>query len=859
MKIKLITIFLLGVSAVALVGYISYQGLSKIMTSLEMAIRPDNRKEHFNQLIYALSEAENGVRVYTITQDAGYLESFYNAVSEADRQMEILYAYAEKDAVLADHLDTISSLIERKIDLQKSLIELKDDASRVDVYQRMMEKILSIEKKNEELDSLELERGTPQDPDPSDEQMAENAGEEEEETKKRGFFRRLFSSNKKSESEPEEEPNQVVVSEDSLLLSSDTLLLSADTLKRGDISQELKLSIAEIKTQEQEKNRGIARTELFLTRKDQEISEHIKGEVKKIEQHFDREKLKAAENATMLFDDTTRLITVVGTISAMAFLIMVFIILNDFQVNQRFRRRLEAAKKKAEDLARAKEDFLSSMSHEIRTPMNAIMGFAEQLNLSELRAEQQQYLKIIRNSSRHLLSIINDILDYNRLEAGKIKIEKEAFSVVENAHIVYDSLLISARMKGLQFELKTDGLFNTKNVVGDALRFRQILFNLAGNALKFTERGSVKITINYLSQAVRPCLEMVVEDTGIGISKAESEIIFNKFDQADQSISRKYGGTGLGLAIVKKLVDLQGGNIAVKSKEGEGSSFIVSLPYTLSDTEPTPEQLPAAIPHKTFHGYQVLIVDDEEYNVLLFEIVLKKYGFTTVSAKSGPEALEAVQRHDFDLILLDLQMKELDGFNTLKKMRAEHRVRTTVIAITASSSREINRKCKSYGFADVILKPVQEKEFIERVGQHLGPEPVPQKSDPKQENPMQEKFEDVFKLVQNDETLALNMINIYYRNIQHAKDTILDCRERKNAPGIREAVHKIIPSTRHVGFEELVHKFKFVEDNFAGRDDFEKHKKLIDEIIGEVDIVIGWVKDFLQEKRRNAEEFSGKS
>lgn len=830
---------MLAISAVVLVGYISYGGLSKLMVSLESTTKPDYRKDHFNELIYSLSQAENSIRVYTITRESQYLAPFYSAINDVDYQMEILYKYAENDPVLAFHLDTIHNLIEKKIDLQKKLIELKEDRTQIDVYQHVLEKIKSIEKRNETLDSLENELAKDEEP-----ELIEQEEVTEEKEEKRGFFRRLFSSNKKNDKEEKETP---AIAVDSLSEDTEPLTQAEDTIKKEKISTEIKSSLAEIRIKEQKISKDLTQAELSLTKKDQQISDLIELEVGEVEKYFNQEKIKTTEQASALFEETTRLITIVGTVSAMLFLILVFVILNDIQVNQRFRKRLEQAKKRAEDLAAAKEDFLSNMSHEIRTPMNAILGFTEQLNGASLRPDQQNYLKIIKNASQHLLSIINDILDYNKLEAGKINIEKAPFSATENAHIVFDTLLLNAKNKGLDFTLNIDDLLLKNYLEGDAIRFRQILFNLAGNAIKFTEKGFVEINLRYYSSADTPHLEIVIKDSGIGMSEDELEIIFNKFDQADQSISKKYGGTGLGLAIVKKLADLQNGHVRVSSKVQQGSAFKVTLPYPLGKPISKGKILSAKVTEPDgLQGKRVLIVDDEEYNLLLFKTILEKNKAITRSAASGKEALKILRQEKFDLALLDLQMKDMDGFQTIARIREEIKTDFPVIAITASAAQAIRRKCQKAGFSDVILKPVKEKEFTQLLKQYFHEVVMPENGRKHDETGFPDSLKHVFDLVQNDETLAMNMVNIYRKNIAAARKTLLQGLETEDDKTIREAAHKIIPSTRHMGFEELAAKLKYAENHINNKTDLRSNKKHIDEICSDINNILTWLADFLK-------------
>ncbi len=395
---------------------------------------------------------------------------------------------------------------------------------------------------------------------------------------------------------------------------------------------------------------------------------------------------------------------------------LLLIIFNDISTRRNAETALKQAKESAEETARLKSQFLANMSHEIRTPMNAVIGMSY-LGLEETSMPKlKEYLHRIHTAGVALLDIINDILDFSKIEAGKLHVEQRLFHLHQVLHEVETMTAISADAKGLPLRFHVSGHV-PNDLVGDSTRLRQVLINLVSNAIKFTESGSVEVSVEKLTETDGTVdLECCVRDTGIGLSAEQQQRLFKPFTQADNSVTRKYGGTGLGLSICKDLVELMGGKIDVMSAPGQGSTFTFSVHLLL----PTDIDLakPAKEVAQNLSGMRVLLVEDNQVNQLVAKTLLSRAGIDVTVANDGRQAVEILAlAHVFDVVLMDIQMPNMDGLEATQVIRRELKLNLPIVALTAHAIEEERQRCYDAGMDGHITKPINPQELFETIGQ----------------------------------------------------------------------------------------------------------------------------------------------
>jgi PAS domain S-box-containing protein len=479
--------------------------------------------------------------------------------------------------------------------------------------------------------------------------------------------------------------------------------------------------------------------------------------------------------------------------------------------------KAESATRIAEDAVKAKQQFLSNMSHEIRTPMNAIIGFTKVLLKTDLSAKQKEYLTAIKMSGDTLIVLINDILDLAKVDAGKMTFEQTAFKMEHSISAMLHLFETKIMEKNLLLIKEYDDKI-PEVLVGDPVRLHQIILNLVSNAVKFTVKGEITVRVSLLSEDDEKAnIEFAVSDTGIGISENKIENIFENFEQASSGTSRLYGGTGLGLAIVKQLVKAQGGNIVVKSKIDEGStfSFILSFQKTKAEAELEMgiEEIDTEI-----KNIKVLVVEDMALNQLLMKTLLDDFGFERDIASNGKIAIEKLESKSYDIILMDLQMPEMNGFEATEYIRNKMNSKIPIIALTADVTTVDLAKCKTAGMNDYIAKPVDERLLYNKiVGLVKKPIPVKYNVNEVNRSAQSKKMKCInlsylIRRTKSNPALMMEMISLYLEQTPPLIAAMKQSLKDKDWILLQAAVHKMIPSFSIMGispdFENMAKQVK---------------------------------------------------
>jgi len=467
---------------------------------------------------------------------------------------------------------------------------------------------------------------------------------------------------------------------------------------------------------------------------------------------------------------------------------------------------LKEAREQAEESSKSKAAFLANMSHEIRTPLNAITGMLRELSKSDLIDKQRVLISNAEVSAKHLLSIINNILDISKIEAGEFQIEELHFSLAEVINDTTNIISGQTNDKGLDLNVNLSERIHP-TLIGDPGRIRQILINLIGNAIKFTEKGHIDISCEVIEDLFDlQKIKLSIEDTGIGMDKSYLNNLFNKFSQEDRSTARKYGGTGLGMAITYELVQLMHGNIVVSSEKNKGTRIEITIPLK-KGVESKVEVVISEDNFEKMRGIKLLLVEDNEWNRMVANHSLSMYDVKVTEAENGKIALKALQEDKFDIVLMDIQMPVMDGFEATTKLRKELKIKTPVIALTANAFKKETDHCLAIGMNDYIIKPYDEKTFFATIVKNL---------ETTKANPMDTKLYDLSELMiisRGDKAFTHKMIQLFVDQVPQTVKQISEALQQQDYTTLKAVVHRIKPSLANMGIHSLKDTIKEIEEN----------------------------------------------
>ena len=513
------------------------------------------------------------------------------------------------------------------------------------------------------------------------------------------------------------------------------------------------------------------------------------------------------------------------TATAFAAVVILFSIFTLYRyINKRIwvEQELIIAHQKAQQSALIKEQFMANMSHEIRTPMNAILGFTNLLQKETLNERSQEFVNSIQSSGESLLAIINDILDFSKIEAGMMRIESNPFSLRGLLHSV--ETMFGTRIKSKNLRLTVDVEKSIPDVLqGDAVRLTQIMVNLVNNSIKFTKSGGIEISVTANKEKedmINLCFS--VKDTGIGIPPNKIDSIFDRFQQADEDITRKYGGTGLGLSIVKQLVELQNGTIKVNSAQGIGTEFVFTIPYIISAelAENSSLKIVAADEIKLDqNNIKILVAEDNAMNQNLMKHLLAGWNLDFDVVNNGREAIEAIERKNYQLVLMDIQMPQMDGYTATMKIRNELKSNIPIIAMTAHAMAGEREKCLSYGMNEYLAKPIRENDLFKIINNLLRRNNDEKGSEKQVGNYGNKTFEVINleyleELSGGDKVFEKSMVEQFLQQVPDELKAIQDAFTKSNYGEVAQIAHNMKTSISFMGLtEKLNPSLDYIENN----------------------------------------------
>ncbi len=721
-----------------------------------------------SEIATALYETESTGRRFIQTGDTTDLTTYSDQIDNIQESINVLkMTYA--DSAMEVELDSISNLLAKKSENLGELLQLRSRDRNTSYY---TEVIQELEKVDESFKDKNY-----------DKRFANLAPHQ-----RRVLIRLLEFSNDEN-------------NEQNSSISADSLVIA------------VKKVLNELERENQKFRSVINKKENELLDNDMILNDQLRNLLASVEQEERGATLARAKKSQEMMNDVSQILLFVGGSSVLIVLFFLFLIVRDVSRSQRYRIELEEAKTFTESLMKRREQFMATITHDLRSPLNTVLGYTELMGNTQLNNKQEHYLGHLKKSSEFILHLVNDLLDLSKLDAGKMLIEKLPFNPKNLLEETFYNIIPDNDPKKLKLEIYSEE--NTDcNVLSDPFRIKQILSNLINNSYKFTDSGKLTATVS-LEKVIEDSyiLTYKIKDTGLGISKDKQSDIFKEFSQEHRQIEKKFGGTGLGLAISKRITKLLNGKISLESEPGVGSEFTIKIPVVkLKDTFEVEEKQPVNNLH--LNGKNILVVDDESSQLALSSELIKSIGMNCDTAKNGKEALKKLRKNPYHLVLTDIQMPVMDGFDLIKAVHADIDLENIPVIAASGRTTLTEKDYLEAGFVASLLKPYRPQELLRKIGEQLHLE-LETTSSINIHNSIKSNgysLEEVLLFAGDDKEALNTILKVFVDASRTNLEEISLAKQKLDHKRISNIAHRMLPMYKQLQAENIILQLQHLEN-----------------------------------------------
>ncbi|WP_066838853.1 ATP-binding protein [Rufibacter ruber] len=795
---KIIAAVLLGAVAVLMSWTITQKGFQEILLTVEEVSAPNEKLRTVNSLFQSLTQLDQLQRTHANRSPEKPQEVFRKKVDQIQRTLDSLRDYRTGNPQQLQLLDSLQAKLLERERLYGKYLQLRAEMIQNEALSRRIRSIAKVIATSQpQIDSTVVtasKKITTTTLVPTEE------GQTAPKKQKPSFFSRLFGGRK-----GEGLPPALKQVEEELQVQVDTLSIA----RQDGALWKVEKMMRKVEQEHHQRTTQLLNREMEWLTANSQLHTQLLGMLRALEEEELAAVRRTNQAAMGVVNQSIARIDNIMIVFSLGAMLLVFLIFLDISRSNRYRKQLIAAKEEAEQLGQVKQRFLANMSHEIRTPLQAILGFSEQIKAQQTPSKLA--VEAIHQSSEHLLHIVNEVLDYSRISSGKFSFEQREFNLHQLVTEVIEAMQLPTRKKLLKLALVYE-LEGRRQLVGDPFRLRQILFNLLGNAIKFTEAGQVTLTVSgtHPGDAAMVCFE--VRDTGIGIPAHKLETIFDAFRQADAAVARTHGGTGLGLSIVKALTEGQGGTVQVQSVAGEGTAFRVQLPLVgVPDGAAVAEAAPVQEVKQLAKAGKVLVVDDDLFILQLCGAILQKHHFPHYCTSQSTALLEQDWEADVKLVLLDIRMPHLNGLDLCRSLRARIPADVQIFALTAQALPEERASILAQGFDGLLMKPFREQELVALVSSKILPLSLDFKREAASVGETALHLEALRNMLGPEEALLRAVLQQFVSETEQDVQLLLSALKAQEREPVREQLHRLAGRAGQLGGEELARQLRELE------------------------------------------------